>query len=509
MERRVYPTAPAFHEGKGFSRELRISFFLSSTKLSSISFTSKARENPRIGSVEDTNKHSTMTAQQVVALFGRQGHGKTTLMNRVTNSRFPVTSGARSCTTQLQFSTTPREGIVCVDTPGFHSSQDVTRHVAAQKIALEGVPLSGVYVVVKHARADDISEMLGTVMDFLGEDVRIIVTHEDVAMEGEGYNRDELKGMLSGRLGIRTDRIVTVGKHTPGSDIENFIATTLHEPRHYAVNLDQLSCLASMCVGTRAMEKRIQLVYAKVQAASFACQELIRTCASRSSQTDSVVALIQHDTTEMVKSAKEELFRWAYEELSTDEQSIVYGKAGLKLSLRLKEFVETTNAYLSYSVTASLSNYRKCPFCRQVFVKTEGCDGQTSCGNAPLQRESRVANRFLLSTNFIPSGTGWSLQFLFEGRPIDGTGLREVLRTRLQAVASSRGAAMSGAGCGAAVTWSQMQPLSQEELKSIGLGATELLRTNDLEELARGNFEESVRLHEMEQRKALADALLH
>jgi hypothetical protein len=53
-----------------------------------------------------------------------------------------------------------------------------------------------------------------------------------------------------------------------------------------------------------------------------------------------------------------------------------------------------------------------------------------------------------------------------------------------------------------------MQPLSQEELKSIGLGATELLRSNDLEELARGNFEESVRLHEMEQRRALADALL-
>ena len=100
------------------------------------------------------------------------------------------------------------------------------------------------------------------------------------------------------------------------------------------------------------------------------------------------------------------------------------------------------------------------------------------------------------------------MQFLFEGRLIDTLGLRDVLRTRLQAVASSRGADMSGAGCGASVTWSQMQPLSQEELKSIGLGATELLRTNDLEELARGNFEESVRIHETEQRKALADALL-
>lgn len=132
-----------------------------------------------------------MTAQQVITLFGRQGHGKLTMINKVTGSRFLVSSGARSYTTHLQFKKTLRHGILCVDTPGFHASQDVAQHVACQKIALEDVSLSGVYVVVKHARADDISEMLGNVMDFLGEDVQIIVAHEDVAVYGEGYDRDD------------------------------------------------------------------------------------------------------------------------------------------------------------------------------------------------------------------------------------------------------------------------------------------------------------------------------
>jgi 50S ribosome-binding GTPase len=446
-----------------------------------------------------------MTARKVVALFGRQGHGKTTVMNRVTNSRRNVSSGATSCTKTLEFYSTPREGIVVVDTPGFYSSNDVARNVAALKMAMEGVPLSGVYVVVKHGRADDVSEMLGNVMDFLGEDVRIIVTHEDLAMEGEGYNRDELKDMLSSLLGVSTDRIATVGKHTSGSDIENFIASTLHRPRHYVVNINQLSCLASMCVGKRATEKRIQLVYAKIQAASFACRQLISSCASKSSETDSVVALIQHDTTNMVESAKEGLFRLA-EDLSADEKIIIYGKAGLKLSLRLKDFVETTNEYLSYSITDCVNSYKRCPYCGCVFVKTEGCDGQTTCGDVPWESDSSVQNRFLLSTTFVTSGTGWSLQFLFEGRPIDATGLREVLQTHLRARTSTRGTDISGKGCGRAVTWSQMQPLSHEELKSTGVGDIELLPTNDLEASARGNFEETVRLHETKLRENFADA---
>jgi hypothetical protein len=67
---------------------------------------------------------------------------------------------------------------------------------------------------------------------------------------------------------------------------------------------------------------------------------------------------------------------------------------------------------------------------------------------------------------------------------------------------------MAGAGCGRGLNWSQMPPLSPQELKSIGLGTAELLRSNNLEELVRSGFEESVRAHEKTQRQAFADAVL-
>jgi len=47
----------------------------------------------------------------------------------------------------------------------------------AQKLALEGTPLSGVYIVVKYGHADEIAELVTKIMSFIGnDDIHIIVT---------------------------------------------------------------------------------------------------------------------------------------------------------------------------------------------------------------------------------------------------------------------------------------------------------------------------------------------
>jgi hypothetical protein len=81
--------------------------------------------------------------------------------------------------------------------------------------------------------------------------------------------------MLAARLGVPTNRILTVGHETPASAIEHFIVSTMHEPRHFKVNISQLSCFASLCIVPRAVAKRIQVVYVKVSEASVACQSIV------------------------------------------------------------------------------------------------------------------------------------------------------------------------------------------------------------------------------------------
>lgn len=138
-----------------------------------------------------------MLSLTIVALVGKVGHGKTMLLNKLTGKRFPSNMGARSCTRTLQFGYTPKNEILVVDTPGFYASEDIAAHIAAQKLALENRELSGIFVVVKYARADEMAETTTNLMGFFGsDDLRIIVTHDDVARVEQGYNPSETKLLL-------------------------------------------------------------------------------------------------------------------------------------------------------------------------------------------------------------------------------------------------------------------------------------------------------------------------
>jgi GTPase Era involved in 16S rRNA processing len=66
-----------------------------------------------------------MSDQRIVALVGEVGHGKILLLNMLMGKRFLSDMGARSCTRTLQFGHTPKDGILVMDTPGFHASEEV------------------------------------------------------------------------------------------------------------------------------------------------------------------------------------------------------------------------------------------------------------------------------------------------------------------------------------------------------------------------------------------------
>jgi hypothetical protein len=129
--------------------------------------------------------------------------------------------------------------------------------------------------------------------------------------------------------------------------------------------------------------KIINEVYAKIDAATVSCREI--GIQPRSYETDTAIIDTQRLTTEMVEASKEKIFR-AAADLDPEQQNVVYGRTGLTLSMRLKEFVEATNKYLSRDLTDPsdpMNLYKKCNHCGAVWIKTEGCNGGTVCGNVP------------------------------------------------------------------------------------------------------------------------------
>lgn len=451
-----------------------------------------------------------MILPNVVALVGKLGHGKTALLNKLTGTRFPSNMGARSCTRTLQYGYTRQNEILTVDTPGFCASDDIAAHIAAQKLALEGTSLSGVYIVVKYGRSDDIAEMVNRIMTFLGDDdVRIIVTFADTASHEEGYNPTELKRHLSKTLDVPIGHIEVVGKDTSCATIESFVHGTLHEPREFSIDDNQVAAIASLSVTTRRFNKAIEEVYAKIAAASKACADM--TVSGRSYETDTAIVTIQQSTTRMVQESKNRIFVEA-QDLDPDQQNVIYGKAGLALSLRLKAFVDATNKSLTWDVTDpsdSRNVYKKCNYCGAVYNKTEGCDGQTRCGAVPT---STRRPRPLLVAEFEASARGWFVQYYWDGAKIQVLHVIKQLRAYMQPSqwggnhthVKAEGAVFES-GCGMEINWSTMLPVEIKQVQLLGF--VELQRPGEREDMARATFDEQVHKHKASNQRIFNSAL--
>ena len=457
---------------------------------------------------------------KAVALVGKLGHGKTRLLNTLTGTSFPSNMGARSCTEHLQYGYSRNNEILVVDTPGFYSSDHVAKHIAAQKIALEELELSGIYIVIKNDRADLVAEAANKIMDFVGDDnLRIIVTHADGASPEDGFDQDALASALSGLLNIPVEHIAVVGKKTPANDIDNFIASTLHTPKRFTISQEQVASISSLCVANRRFNKMIDEIYTKISAASKACSDVIMAeNGRRSYETDVAIVTTQSATQAMVAKDKENIFRCVegQELITTEDKNVIYGKAGLALSLRLKAFVDSTNELLSWNVTDRLdprNDYRKCNYCGAIFNKTEGCDGATVCGSVPSSTK-RPGPRMLLAEFQISDGL-WTVQYLWNGKAV----LVQYILTELkrfyspwnaargadQGIHQKRSDAVFESGCGRNISWSTMLPVDPAMVQM--LGTVELQHPGPMEKASKIEFDERLKYHEAHNKTILRGVL--
>lgn len=472
---------------------------------------------------------------KAVALVGRLGHGKTYLLNKLTGTAFPSTMSPRSCTDHLQYGYTRTKDILVIDTPGFYSSEDVAKHIAAQKMALEGVRLSGVYVVAKFGRADDIAEevsvsicnctgdqtpcshtvtTLQKIMSFVGDDdLRVIITHADTVERQDGYSPEALRSALSSLLNLPIAHIAVFGKDSSANDLELFLESTLHNPKSFTVTEEQITSISSLHAINRKLNKPIEEAFSKIAAASKACQEMVKNGSSY--EADVAIQTTQSATTDMVAKEKNKIFRNTEEqELTTNQKNLVYGKAGLALSLRLKNFIDSSNKLLSWDVTDpfDLRNvYKKCNHCGAVFNKTEGCDGATVCGAVP--RDVKRPRPRLLA-QFHQAGTTWTVQYFWDGTEI----LIQYVPTQLKELYTRHTTCFGGgvnhikrdgaaieSGCGAEICWNTMLPVDRELIQL--LGEVEIQRAGPRELASKDLFDDNLSSSTEVNRGILQDAL--
>ena len=320
---------------------------------------------------------------RAVAFLGPLGHGKSRLLNKLCGTNHASSSAASSCTRTLEYGFNKEHGLFVIGTPGLGSSDNVAEHLAAQKLALEGTRLCGVYAIIKYeSRADIIVQKVETLMDFLGsDDVRVIITHADTADYDNGFDGDDLKRVVANNLDIQYQNVFLVGKETSKEEIANFIESSLHEPREFEITATQLAIISSLS-GVRKYNRPINTVIAKLKAAADACHKLVE--AGKTYESDVAIVATQNSARRMVGDGKDKIFHEVYENMESDAQkNLVYGKAGVSLSLKLQDFIKTTNKLLTWDVTDPRDQrnlYKKCLYCDAVYVKVAGCMNIYQCG---------------------------------------------------------------------------------------------------------------------------------
>jgi GTPase SAR1 family protein len=459
-----------------------------------------------------------MKTLDTVALVGKVGHGKTFLLNKLTGSRFLSSASASSCTRTLQYGYSTQKQVLVVDTPGFYASDNLAEHLAAQKVALEGLPLSCVYFVVKYGRADEVALEASRIIEFVGDDdICIIITHSDTVSDDPGYNPSTLTARVSDLVGLPSSNIFIVGKKTDAESIERFVHSTLHAPKEYKVSAEQAASITALCVCARSFDKKVRTVHAKIAAASLECCDKVATY-GRSYEMDVAITGIQKTTTDMVSMAKQEIFVDSAE-LPEDQQHVVYGKAGLALAVRLKAFVDASNKLLSWDVTDpadARNSYKSCPHCGAIFIKTEGCDGNTTCGSMPVELVAKKERPGLdASFEAAAEKNGWKVQYHWNGQAYGFPAILMKMRrlgsvrhpaaTKKGSPSSSKPAGSSiESGCGRPISWASMAPIDPEKLKV--LGDVELQTPGSAETKTEQDFAKTLERHVAENRKMLLEA---
>jgi len=118
-----------------------------------------------------------------IILFGSVGHGKTTLINKITNSDFKTSSTGFSCTQEIQYANSVIGDNIIIDFPGLNSTVEIMKHLNIQKNVLSVIPFRMICFVVKWSfRYDDmiknIVQMLKIFYNHI-ENITIIITNTD------------------------------------------------------------------------------------------------------------------------------------------------------------------------------------------------------------------------------------------------------------------------------------------------------------------------------------------
>jgi len=344
----------------------------------------------------------------VVVLIGKLGSGKTTIFNLLTGSRALVGAGYKTVTYTAQSAMSKKANMFVIDTPGLEEVDDACGHISSQLAALQTVPVSCIVFIEECDRAAVLVKKLMHPIMMIGhkELVSIIVTHVDTFYDNKGLDARSIEAdkvslihEVCTKLNVPEQAMLLVASR------KNVFPGTTPNTNPDAVVAHVLNCLASTPVRITLSEdqvKRFHAISGVSAAEEKAAASMVKDCEAKlhagkmfalelekSTTTDTVLIELMRVLQAEVQITRDRVHRKCYEK---PNMNMIYWQTNARLRVALNEVVVYCKSLLTYDLddASDLRNtLKKCPYCHLVWVKVEGCDGETTCGNRPSSSNSR------------------------------------------------------------------------------------------------------------------------
>jgi energy-coupling factor transporter ATP-binding protein EcfA2 len=383
--------------------------------------------------------------------MGKTGAGKTTLCNMLCGTNHN-TKAARGSVTQNLYQNPVNCGSYSfnlLDTPGTDSQIEPYKHAILLKEALTGAAINTVFFVIKYdSRFDNI------IMDY-----NEIEVHWDQSKTPE----EDFKGICDffGDEHRKLANIIFYSERDNSTELANLMYRYVCNMKPVTLSITDEDFHLNFNI--YQMQNRIQRSYnAFLAEGRKKEEEFSQFIGSIHSECQSV-----EDKDEILHMAivkfKEEMENLSNEFIKTHGSSMQeLDSYGFQLQMR-KEIIKICNAFsrkvaekMSYSLfdnTDPRNLIKKCPNCDEIWYKTEGCNGVTSCGN----------NGF---TSYYDISTKPFWRFTLERA--DGT-IRwsKVQREKRTLPAMTPTNEQKRKGCGTSFEWGKLPAIEDEKIKEL------------------------------------------
>ncbi|KAL4429653.1 hypothetical protein ABPG74_017062 [Tetrahymena malaccensis] len=387
-------------------------------------------------------------------LVGCVGTGKTTFFNKITNQN-QFTSDGISSATRSSFSCNSAYGdrFMILDTPGTQAEQDKLLHALALRSALIEGSINRIFLLVKF---DRIGAMLKNMQEQLfalskwANIITIVVTHWD---KNDNYqNRkvfnESIQRILENGFDLENS-FIFVGEQSDPQQLCQAVYRSLNQ--NDAINLE---------IGFKQFKFKFD-IYENISKYILEQKELFKIV--EQNILESMAQYKEDDKDEFLHACIANISEIGREIIEEFEKK--HGKNMnviqcythyLELKQHFIPIVENIRKVASQSMSYSLldlkdprNKFKKCPHCGIIWLKVEGCNGNTTCGNRVFGKDIYLNSKYFM-------------KYLYDFRA-----LKWIKQTFNKSNLGNYEQIGNGVGCGKVINWETAPIISNEFLKQL------------------------------------------